>query len=289
MVRRLGRHLRARARRRGGLTPSDFPLASLTQRDVDLLAQRYRIADVLPLTPLQQGLLYHTGNTQTSDDLYAVQLDITVSGALDPQRLRKAVQTVINRHPHIVARFCGDFGQPVQVIPADPELAWLYAELSPAEGHIEEQVQRLCAAERAAVCGIASQPPFRAALIRTADNLYRFVLTNHHIVLDGWSKPILLRNLRQLLRRAAACRPSYRSFVTWLSERDRGAAQAAWREVLDGFDTPSLVGPRGAQRSVRAVWRRSRCLRRPQRRWASWRARAAPRSAPSCRPRGRNC
>ncbi|MCA2355003.1 condensation domain-containing protein, partial [Mycobacterium intracellulare] len=82
-------------------------------------AQRYRIADVLPLTPLQQGLLYHTGNTQTSDDLYAVQLDITVSGALDPQRLRKAVQTVINRHPHIVARFCGDFGQPVQVIPAD--------------------------------------------------------------------------------------------------------------------------------------------------------------------------
>ena len=230
----------------GGLTPSDFPLATLTQRDVDLLAQRYRIADVLPLTPLQQGLLYHTGNTQTSDDLYAVQLDITVSGALDPQRLREAVQTVVNRHPHMVARFCGDFGQPVQVIPADPELAWLYAELSPAEGHVEEQVQRLCAAERAAVCDVASQPPFRAALIRTADNLYRFVLTNHHIVLDGWSKPILLREIFASYYGARLpAAPSYRSFVTWLSEQDRGAAQAAWREVLDGFDTPSLVGPPG--------------------------------------------
>ncbi|ARV85421.1 non-ribosomal peptide synthetase (plasmid) [Mycobacterium intracellulare subsp. chimaera] len=228
----------------GGLTPSDVPLAPLTQRDIDQLAQRYRIADVLPLTPLQQGLLYHTGNTQTSDDLYAVQLDIAVSGALDPQRLREAVQTVVNRHPHMLARFCEDFGEPVQVIPADPELAWHYAELSPADAHAEEQVQRLCAAERIAVCDVASQPPFRAALIRTAEDRYRFVLTNHHIVLDGWSKPILLREIFASyhgVRLPVA--PSYRSFVTWLSVQDRAAAHAVWREIFDGFDTPSLVGP----------------------------------------------
>ncbi|ASL18471.1 linear gramicidin synthetase subunit D (plasmid) [Mycobacterium intracellulare subsp. chimaera] len=83
-------------------------------------------------------------------------------------------------------------------------------------------------------------------MIRTADNLYRFVLTNHHIVLDGWSKPILLREIFASYYGARLpAAPSYRSFVTWLSERDRGAAQAAWREVLDGFDTPSLVGPPG--------------------------------------------
>ena len=57
-----------------------------------------RIADVLPLTPLQQGLLFHAA-AQASDDLYAVQLDITVTGPLDPHRLREAVQVVVNRHP----------------------------------------------------------------------------------------------------------------------------------------------------------------------------------------------
>ena len=67
----------------GGWTPSDIPLAPLAQRDLDELAQQYQIGDVLPLTPLQQGLLYHAGSTQSSDDLYAVQLDITMSGALE--------------------------------------------------------------------------------------------------------------------------------------------------------------------------------------------------------------
>ena len=55
--------------------------------------------------------------------------------------------------------------------------------------------QRVCAAERAAVCELADQPAFRVALIRTAADRHRFVLTNHHIVLDGWSLPILLREI----------------------------------------------------------------------------------------------
>ena len=84
---------------------------------------------MLPLTPLQQGLLFHTGTAQGSEDLYAVQLDITVAGPLDPDRLRDAVHTVVNRHPNVVARFVEQFGEPVQVIPADPVIAWQYVEL----------------------------------------------------------------------------------------------------------------------------------------------------------------
>ena len=60
-----------------------------------------RIADVLPLTPLQQGLLFHASTAQGSDDVYAVQLDISITGALDPHRLREAVRTVVNRHPNL--------------------------------------------------------------------------------------------------------------------------------------------------------------------------------------------
>ncbi|HEX9833670.1 MAG TPA: amino acid adenylation domain-containing protein, partial [Mycobacterium sp.] len=230
----------------GGLTPSDVAPARVSQQQIDELQQQYPIADVLPLTPLQQGLLFHTGAAHGSDDLYAVQLDITMAGQLDPQRLRDAVQNMVNRHPNLVARFNEDFGEPVQIIPADPALTWQYVELDGGAADIEDQIEQLSAAERAAVCELADRSPFRAALIRTAEDQYRFVLTNHHIVLDGWSKPILLQEIFASYFGARLPAPvSYRRFVTWLARQDRDAAQAAWRKALAGFDNATLVGPPG--------------------------------------------
>ena len=101
---------------------------------------------------------------------------------------------------------------------------------------VDEQIQAVCAGERAAVCDLADPPAFRVALIRTAEDRHRFVLTNHHIVLDGWSLPILLREIFASYhgQRLAAAVP-YRRFVTWLADRDRDAARAAWRAGVGRF------------------------------------------------------
>ena len=127
----------------GGLSPSDIVPARLSQPQLDELCQQYRIADVLPLTPLQQGLLFHAGTAQGSDDVYAVQLDITITGPLEPQRLRDAVHTVISRHPNLAARFCDRFDQPVQVIEADPMASWRYIDVGANRPwtDVEEQVR----------------------------------------------------------------------------------------------------------------------------------------------------
>ena len=276
----------------GGLTPSDIAPARLTQPQIDELAQQQRIADILPLTPLQQGLLFHASTTHGTTDVYAMQLDITVTGPLDPHRLSDAVHRVVNRHPNLAARFCGQFEQPVQIIPADPVTPWRYIDLSGNDPYpeeqiqhlcaaehaaacdvaheqvqimaadpvapwryverddagidVDEQIQRVCAAERAAVCDLAHPPAFRVALIRTAADRHRFVLTNHHIVLDGWSLPILLQEIfAGYYGHRLPAAGSYRRFVSWLADRDLASAQAAWRKVLAGFDTPTLVGPQG--------------------------------------------
>ena len=228
----------------GGLTPSDLAPARLSQDQIDQLRQQYRIADVLPLTPLQQGLFFHASAADDDRDLgelYSMQLDITLAGALDPRQLRDAVQTMVRRHPHLAAHFSDQFDEPVQIITADPVIAWQYLEFD--GGDVAEQVERVCAAERAAVCDVISNPVFRGALLRTGQDQYRFVLTFHHIVLDGWSMPILLQEIfagyyGQHLNAAVP----YRRFVTWLAERDHAAAEAAWGQVLAGFDTPTLVG-----------------------------------------------
>ena len=229
----------------GGLTPSDIAPARLDQQQIDELCRHYQVADVLPLTPLQDGLLFHASVAHScGDDVYAVQLDITLSGRLDQHRLRDAVQTVVTRYPNLAARFCEQFDEPVQIIPADPKLPWRYVDLSGGNPDVDEQLAQLCAAERAAVCDLADQPAFRAALIRTAPDQHRFVLTNHHIVLDGWSLPILLQDLFAAYygQRLPATAP-YRRFVSWLAGRDCDAARAAWGAVLAGFATPTLVGP----------------------------------------------
>ncbi|WP_333893039.1 amino acid adenylation domain-containing protein [Mycolicibacterium gadium] len=226
----------------GGLTPSDVAPAQLSQSQLDELQQQYSLADVLPLTPLQQGLLYHAGAAAGSgDDVYSVQLDVTLTGPLDAERLRSAVDSAVVRHPNLVARFHEQLDQPVQIIPADPQTPWRYVELD-AGVDVDEELERVCAAERAAVLDLTQGPAFRVALIRIAEDLHRFVLTNHHIVLDGWSKPILLQEVFAGYYGHRLLPPtSYRRFVTWLADQDHAAAQVAWREVFDGFDTPTLV------------------------------------------------
>src|SRR5271168_1807601 len=180
-----------------------------------------RIADVLPLTPLQRGLLFHASTAQGSDDVYAVQLDITLRGRLDQHRLRDAVHAVVNRHPNLAARFCEQFDELVQIIPADPVAPWRYVELGSEDLDADEQIQRVCAAERAAVCDLAHPPAFRVALIRIAEDRHRILLTNHHILMDGWSLPILLREIfASYYGQRLAAAGSYRSFITWLADRD---------------------------------------------------------------------
>ena len=119
----------------GGLTPSDIVPARLTQPQIDELTEHFEVADVLPLTPLQQGLLFHSMFARGSGEMYAVQLGITVAGVLDPHRLRDAVHNVITRHPNLAARFCEDFDQPVQIITADPEITWQCLELRYRRAH----------------------------------------------------------------------------------------------------------------------------------------------------------
>ena len=208
-----------------------------------------RIADVLPLTPLQQGLLFHASAGRGSgDDVYAVQLNIGLSGRVDQHRLRDALYAVVGRHPQLVARFSGQFEEPVQIIPADPWVPWRFVDIDDdgVDAGVDALVERVCAGERAAVCELGDQPVFRAVLIRLAEDRYRFVLTNHHIVMDGWSLPIVVRELFAAYggQRLAAPAP-YRRFVTWLAGRDHDSARAAWGQVLAGVDTATLVGTAG--------------------------------------------
>jgi len=148
----------------------------------------------------------------------------------------------------------------VQIIPADPWVPWRYVDIDDegVDAGVDELVERVCAGERAAVCELGDQPVVSAVLIRLAEDRYRFVLTNHHIVMDGWSLPIVVRELFASYggQRLAAPAP-YRRFVTWLAGRDHDSARAAWGRCWPVWTPPPWWarragwGPGGARRPHR--------------------------------------
>ncbi|MGE0171100.1 amino acid adenylation domain-containing protein, partial [Nocardioides sp.] len=235
----------------GGLTPSDITPTQLTQHHIDQLTQHHHIADILPLTPMQQGLLFHANSIHghdTTNDIYAMQLEFSIVGDLDVGRLHDAVQAVAARHPNLVAHFITQFDEPLQLIPAEPTAAWHYHDID-TDHDLDTAIDQLCTAERAAVCDLTTPPAFRVAVIRTAPQHHRVVLTNHHIVLDGWSLPLLLQEIFASYygQRLPAPTP-YRRYIEWLARCDVDAAHAVWRSMLEGLDGPTFVSPPGRVR-----------------------------------------
>ncbi|MFF4077771.1 amino acid adenylation domain-containing protein, partial [Streptomyces sp. NPDC001777] len=211
---------------------------------------RTGLEDVLPLSPLQEGLLFHAHYDGRERDVYTVQLGIDLTGPLDTDRLHEAVHALLRRHPQLRAGFrTTASGKSVQFIPRQAEPAWREDDLTaldPADraGELDRVAER----ERRAGFDLAKPPLIRLALVRLERELHRLILTNHHILMDGWSGPLVLRELLALYEHGAdsAVLPPatpYRAFLTWLAGRDRNTSLEAWRQALDGLDEPTRVAP----------------------------------------------
>ena len=98
----------------GGRTPSDLPLVALSQAEIERLEQRYpQIEDILPLSPLQEGLLFHALYDAQAPDVYTVQLVLEPARGRSTRRLCKAaVQALLARHASLRAGFQHDEPQP---------------------------------------------------------------------------------------------------------------------------------------------------------------------------------
>ncbi|MEV4897515.1 condensation domain-containing protein, partial [Nonomuraea sp. NPDC055795] len=211
------------------------------------------LQDVLPLSPLQEGILFHSGG---GHDPYIVQLDLELDGPLDEGRLRAAGQALLVRHPNLRAAFVTRAsGQAVQVIPAESVLPLqVYGEAG------QDTYARIKAADALRPFELTASPCLRMTLV-TVEGRHRLLFTYHHLLLDGWSNSLVVGDLLRLYDNGGdpgrlAPAPPYRNFLAWLRERRRDggddAALAAWRERLAGLDGPTLAGvpdaPRGARR-----------------------------------------
>ncbi|HKV95701.1 MAG TPA: amino acid adenylation domain-containing protein [Candidatus Angelobacter sp.] len=235
----------------GGLTPSDLPLVALSQSEIDRLENEYGdIEDILPLSPVQEGMLFHAFYDASGPDVYNVQIALRLEGPLDEKLLEAATKALLSRHKNLSVAFkYQDLDRPVQIIPRDFSVPWDTLDLSA----LAPQERERSWAEFVKRDGLVrfdpgTSPLFMFHLVRFAPKEFRLLITTHHILIDGWSTFLMIDELQKIYEHHgnASALPrvtAFRDYLTWLTSRDRSSAEAAWREALAGLEEGTRLSP----------------------------------------------
>ncbi|WP_227984347.1 AMP-binding protein [Nocardia spumae] len=204
-----------------------------------------RILDVIALSPLQRGL-YTVSSLSEGVDPYLVTFAVRVEGLTDLAALRRAFDGVLERYPHLgAAVLAEDVPHPVLVVTSDGRIGWREVDLRES-GDPDAAARDLYWAEARRRIDLDRGPLFRVVAARVADDDYELVCTAHHIVVDGWSIPLLFSDLIALHSGAGAAlppAPPLREHAAWLATRDTQASARAWAEALDGLVPMPMIGP----------------------------------------------
>ncbi|BAZ20861.1 non-ribosomal peptide synthase [Kalymmatonema gypsitolerans NIES-4073] len=242
----------------GGYTPSDFPEAELTQEYLDNLiaematsdtSKKKNIESIYPLSPMQEGILFHTLYDPESA-VYCEQLSCTFHGHVNTTAFEQAWQRVVERHPALRTFFIWDnLHKPHQVVCKTVNLPFAHYDwrsLSPTQQ--QDQLKAFQEADRNKSFELNQAPLIRCTLIQTADDIYEFVWSFHHLLIDGWSLPIVVQEAFAFYEAANKGNDLYlktprpfRDYITWLQQQDLSQAKQFWKRSLAGFTAPTRL------------------------------------------------
>ncbi|WP_020384972.1 non-ribosomal peptide synthetase [Kribbella catacumbae] len=230
-----------------GRTPSDVPLVRIDQQAIEQLEAAYPgLEDILPVTTLQDSFLYYAMLAEEGIDLYTGRIWLDLEGPLDVPALHRAADNLLVRHSTLRAGFAHDSsGTPYQLVHERLEMPWTEVDLSSLDELTQEaELLRLLENEQLAKFDPARPPLVRFTVVKLGAQLHRLVVTNHHLVLDGWSVPVLLSELFAAYggSELPAVAP-YTSYLEWLARYELEADRAAWKDALAGLTEPTLVAP----------------------------------------------
>ncbi|MGY2192347.1 amino acid adenylation domain-containing protein [Pseudomonas pergaminensis] len=227
-----------------GVTASDFPLSRLNQQQLESLPLAANaVGDIYTLSPMQQGMLFHTLYEQTAGD-YINQIRVTADG-LDVARFQQAWDATVQAHDVLRSGFFweGQLEWPCQVVYREARLPIEHLDWR-AMPERELELQNLQEAQRRQGFNLAKAPLVRLVLVRTDEQRHELIYTSHHILMDGWSNSRLFGEVLQ--RYAGVAVPEaagrYRDYIGWLQQRDAAATETFWREQLSVLQAPTRLG-----------------------------------------------
>ena len=243
----------------GGVTPSDFPLCLANQAQLDEWYHFYPdVEKIYPTTGMQQGLLFHSG---LDNSAYLTQLSVDLDGLLNTSMMKQAWQEVVSRHDVFRTLFSDDHSH--QLVLPEVQLPFIKLDWSEySEKEQQQQLIRFLEKDRTQGFNLSQAPLMRITLIVFSRQQHRLIWTNHHALSDGWSLPLVLKDVMSLYKQAhirsknsalsdnlsaSALLPTlpkpqpYEDYIGWLQKRDQEQARSYWRDLLADIEKPTQI------------------------------------------------
>jgi hypothetical protein len=205
------------------------------------------IEDIYELSPVQKGILFH-GLYAPEMGLYFIQFSYTVRGNLNVVAFERAWQQVIARHTILRTSFYWEeIDKPLQVVHRQVKVPLEQQDWRGIEStEQQERLESFLKCDRDRGFDFSQAPLMRVTLIRLADEVYQIIWSKHHLILDGWSGPLVFKEVIQLYEAfcqnqdvsLALCRP-FKDYIAWLRKQDLSKAEEFWRRLLSGVKAPT--------------------------------------------------
>ncbi|MDW3192240.1 MAG: amino acid adenylation domain-containing protein [Cytophagales bacterium] len=234
------------------LTPSDLSYKGLTLNQLSHLQTEYRLKDVYPLSPMQEGLLFHA-LSEPDTSYYFEQVSYRLEGQVDQSAVEQSLLRLASRYDILRTVFVsGGHDRPLQVVQEDGVIGYTYEDLreevSTSRQELEEILQGYREADRSRGFDLSKGPLMRVSIYRLSEAVYEFVWSHHHILMDGWCMSILINEFGALYSSKGAQQtlnlPSvlpYSDYIMWLEGRDMEASSAYWSKYLSGYATRAML------------------------------------------------
>ncbi len=211
--------------------------------------QNKNIENFYPLSPMQQGILFHSLAAPKSG-IYFEQFSWTIHGKLNVTAFHRAWEYIIERHSILRTCFVWEgLKEPVQIVHRQVNLPWQdynWQHFSPEEQ--QQKLELFLQSDRSSGFELKQPPLMRLTLVQLSDISYNFTWSHHHLLLDGWSVALVFKEVLACYKALSngqdlyleSIRP-YRDYIVWLQQQNRSEAETFWRQMLKGFTTPTQL------------------------------------------------
>ena len=238
--------------------PKDFPKVNLSKEEWQIVNQHpHVIEDIYPLTPAQEGMLFHTLMNPESG-VYMEQMSFSLKGSISIEGFQKAWEHVVNQNAILRANYLWEgVTNPIHIINQKSKLDFHVLDWRGRESSfedLEKDLKSVCRTQRLEKINLGTDSLIKMTLIKLKEDTYYFIWSYHHLLIDGWSMPMVVNQFLESYKRIAsgdipivsASRP-FGDFIKWQCEQDTFRNKDFWKESLKGYENRTKLVNKGEQ------------------------------------------
>ncbi|MDX1699853.1 MAG: condensation domain-containing protein, partial [Melioribacteraceae bacterium] len=207
------------------------------------------IEDFYPLTPLQAGMLFHT-LAESEDGIYVEQFKCIISGEFNINAFKESWHYVVRNHQILRSSFIYEnIKEPIQVVHRKVEICFNEINLEDIDEKAKKlQVKKILNNEITEGFDFSKPPLMKFVIIKLSEDKIQFAWTYHHILLDGWSIPLIINEIFVNYNKLTSNKnivlektKQFKDYIVWLKRQDREKAERYWKEQLREFTNPTSL------------------------------------------------